>query len=149
MVILVSHARGPFCSLTWVCGIARYQIPISSFSSTSFDRRIRIWHTFCQADFPSDYYNYDSAQAFNYSSNPVGRFANEFGYHSMPSLQSWRQAVSPSDLHFNTTTIQLRNHHYPPGDRNISNFVNTTKGMGDTTIAAQRWYPVRASSLLD
>lgn len=48
----------------------------------------------------------------------------------MPSLQTWRQAVSPSDLHFNSTTIQLRNHHYPPGDRNISNFVNTTKGMG-------------------
>ncbi|MCJ1422575.1 hypothetical protein MMC29_000455 [Sticta canariensis] len=90
----------------------------------------------------TDYYNYDSAQAFNYSSYPIGRFANEFGYHSMPSLQTWRQAVSPSDLHFNSTTIQLRNHHYPPGDRNISNFVNTTKGMGEMTIAAQRWYPV-------
>lgn len=97
---------------------------------------------FGYTDLLTDYYNYDSAQAFNYSSYPVGRFANEFGYHSMPSLQTWRQAVSTSDLHFNSTTIQLRNHHYPPGDRNISNFVNTTKGMGEMTIAAQRWYPV-------
>lgn len=90
----------------------------------------------------SDYYNYDSSLAFNYSSYPVGRFANEFGYHSMPSLQTWQQAIPPQDLHFNSTTIELRNHHYPPGGLNISNFANTTKGMGEMTIAAQRWYPV-------
>ena len=89
-----------------------------------------------------DYYNYDSSIAFNYSSYPVGRFANEFGYHSMPSLQTWQQAISPADLYFNSTTIELRNHHYPPGGLNISNFPNTTKGMGEMTIAAERWYPV-------
>lgn len=94
---------------------------------------------------PADYYNYDSSIAFNYSSYPVGRFANEFGYHSMPSLQTWQQAVPPSDLYFNSTTIELRNHHYPPGGLNISNFPNTTKGMGEMTIAAERWYPVRAT----
>ena len=89
-----------------------------------------------------DYYNYDSSLAFNYSSYPVGRFANEFGYHSMPSLQTWQQAISPSDLYFNSTTIELRNRHYPPGGLNITNFPNTTKGMGEMTIAAERWYPV-------
>ena len=89
----------------------------------------------------TDYYNYDSSLAFNYSSYPVGRFANEFGYHSMPSLQTWQQALPPSELNFNSTTIQLRNHHYPPGGLNISNYPNTTKGMGEMTIAAQRWYP--------
>ena len=90
----------------------------------------------------TDYYNYDSSLAFNYSSYPVGRFANEFGYHSMPSLQTWQQAVSPQDLYFNSSVIELRNHHYPPGGLNISNFPNTTKGMGEMTIAAERWYPV-------
>ncbi|KAL8826486.1 MAG: hypothetical protein Q9191_003774 [Dirinaria sp. TL-2023a] len=90
----------------------------------------------------TDYYNYDSSLAFNYSSYPVGRFANEFGYHSMPSLQTWQQAISPEDLHFNSSVIELRNHHYPPGNLNTSNFANSTKGMGEMTIAAERWYPV-------
>ena len=90
----------------------------------------------------TDYYNYDSSVAFNLSSYPVGRFANEFGYHSMPSLQTWRGAVSPADLHFNSSTIQLRNHHNPAGGLNISNFPNTTAGMGQMTVAVERWYPV-------
>ncbi|KAK8253567.1 putative beta-mannosidase [Phyllosticta capitalensis] len=90
----------------------------------------------------TDYYNYNSALAFNFSSYPVGRFSNEFGYHSMPSLQSWRQAISEEDLYFNSTVILLRNRHYPPGGLNTSNFENTTKGMGEMTVAAQRWYPV-------
>jgi beta-mannosidase len=90
----------------------------------------------------TDYYNYNSAFAFNFSSYPVGRFSNEFGYHSMPSLQTWRQAIAPEDLHFNSSVIQLRNHHYPAGGLNTTNFANTTKGMGEMTIAAQRWYPV-------
>lgn len=90
----------------------------------------------------TDYYNYDSSIAFNYSSYPVGRFANEFGYHSMPSLQTWQQAVSPSDLYFNSTTIELRNHHNPAGGLNISNFANSSEGMGQMTIAAETWYPI-------
>lgn len=91
-----------------------------------------------------DYYNYDSSVAFNYSSYPVGRFANEFGYHSMPSFQTWQQAVSPADLYFNSTTIELRNHHNPAGGLNTSNFANSSEGMGQMTVAAQRWYPVRS-----
>ncbi|TLD37054.1 glycoside hydrolase family protein [Venturia nashicola] len=89
----------------------------------------------------TDYYNYNSAFAFSYSSYPIGRFSNEFGYHSMPSLQSWQQAIAPEDLHFNSSTIQLRNHHYPSGGLNTSNYANSTKGMAEMTIAAQRWYP--------
>lgn len=59
----------------------------------------------------------------------------------MPSLQTWQQAVSPNDLYFNSSVIQLRNHHYPAGGLNTSNFANTSKGMGEMTIAAQIWYP--------
>lgn len=66
----------------------------------------------------------------------------------MPSLQTWQQAVPPSELYFNSSMIQLRNHHYPPGGLNISNFENTTKGMAEMTIAAQRWYPVHITALL-
>ena len=89
----------------------------------------------------TDHYDYDSSVAFNLSSYPVGRFANEFGFHSMPSLQSWEEAVAPEDLHFNSTTIQLRNHHYPSGSLNTTNFPNTTKGMGEMTIAVELYYP--------
>ena len=65
----------------------------------------------------------------------------------MPSLQTWQEAVSPEDLYFNSTVIELRNHHYPPGGLNISNLPNTTKGMGEMTIAAERWYPVGVAML--
>jgi beta-mannosidase len=90
----------------------------------------------------TDHYNYDSSIAFNLSSYPVGRFANEFGFHSMPSLQTWQQALDPSDFYFNSSTIVLRNHHYPPGGLNTSNFDRATPGMVEMTLAAERYYPV-------
>ncbi|KAG9235971.1 putative beta-mannosidase [Amylocarpus encephaloides] len=89
----------------------------------------------------TDHYNYDSFVAFNLSTYPVGRFANEFGYHSMPSLQTWEQAIAPEDLHFNSSTIVLRNHHYPAGG-SFTNYRNSSKGMGEMTIAAELYYPV-------
>lgn len=67
----------------------------------------------------------------------------------MPSLQSWQEAISPSDLYFNSSTIQLRNHHYPPGGLNTSNFANSSKGMGEMTIAAERWYKVSSEITVD
>ncbi|KAI1453191.1 glycoside hydrolase family 2 protein [Annulohypoxylon moriforme] len=90
----------------------------------------------------SDHYNYHADQAFNISSYPVGRFANEFGFHSMPSINSWKQAVSEEDLSFNSSTVVLRNHHYPAGGLSTSNFANASKGMAEMTIAAQMYYPV-------
>ncbi|PLB55349.1 putative beta-mannosidase [Aspergillus steynii IBT 23096] len=90
----------------------------------------------------TEYYSYDSRIAFNFSAYPVGRFAVEFGHHSMPSLQTWKQALDPSDLHFNSSVVMLRNHHYPPSDRNTSNFRNSSIGMGELTMAVERYYPV-------
>lgn len=90
----------------------------------------------------TDHYDYDSSEAFDLSSYPVGRFANEFGYHSMPSLQTWEQALEPEDLHFNSSTIVLRNHHYPAGGPFTDNFHNSSLGMAEMTLAAQRYYPV-------
>lgn len=90
----------------------------------------------------TDHYDYDSVVAFNLSSYPVGRFANEFGFHSMPSLQTWQQAVPADELYFNSSTIQLRNHHYPAGGTFTNNFANSSKGMGEMTIASELYYPV-------
>lgn len=90
----------------------------------------------------TDHYNYHAAVAFNISTYPQGRFANEFGFHSMPSVDSWLPVLPPEELHFNSSTIQLRNHHYPSGGLNTSNFANSTKGMGEMTIAAEMYYPV-------
>lgn len=90
----------------------------------------------------TDYYNYNYKQLGNLSRYPVGRFANEFGYHSMPSLQSWQQAVAPEDLHFNSSVVMLRNHHPPAGGMSTDNFRNASQGQGEMTMAAQEWYPV-------
>ncbi|KAI9820796.1 MAG: hypothetical protein M1827_005167 [Pycnora praestabilis] len=90
----------------------------------------------------TDYYNYDSSVAFNYSGYPVGRFANEFGFHSMPSVFTWEQAVDESDLYFNSTTVLLRDHHQPSGDLNTSNVFNSSIGQGQMTVAVEQWYPV-------
>ncbi|KAJ5820571.1 hypothetical protein N7474_006162 [Penicillium riverlandense] len=90
----------------------------------------------------TDHYNYDSSVAFDFDSYPVGRFANEFGFHSMPSLQTWQQAVPPDMLHFNSSTVMLRNHHYPSGDLSTHNFKNSSMGMGEMTMAVERYYPI-------
>ncbi|KAJ5621146.1 hypothetical protein N7510_005130 [Penicillium lagena] len=90
----------------------------------------------------TDYYNYDSSVAFDFWGYPVGRFANEFGFHSMPSLQTWQQALDPEDLHFNSSTIMLRNHHYPAGGLFTDNFKNSSKGMAEMTLAVERYYPI-------
>ncbi|KAI9723828.1 MAG: hypothetical protein M1828_004078 [Chrysothrix sp. TS-e1954] len=89
----------------------------------------------------TDYYDYDATIAFDTSNYPVGRFSNEFGFHSMPSLQTWQQALDPADLHFNSSTIVLRNHHNPPGGLNTSNYANSSEGMAQMTEAVQLWYP--------
>ncbi|KAI0382166.1 glycoside hydrolase family 2 protein [Hypomontagnella monticulosa] len=89
----------------------------------------------------TDHYNYTASVAFNLSTYPVGRFANEFGFHSMPSVNSWKQAVALEDLSFNSSTIMLRNHHYPSGGLNTSDFYNSSRGMGEMTIAVQMYYP--------
>lgn len=89
----------------------------------------------------TDHYNYDSLEAFDLDTYPVGRFANEFGYHSMPSVATWKEAIPEDEMHFNSSTIMLRNHHYPAGGLNISNYHNSSMGMAEMTLAVQRYYP--------
>ena len=89
----------------------------------------------------TDHYDYDSTHSFDISTYPVGRFANEFGYHSMPSVAGWKEAVPDDELYFNSSTIMLRNHHYPAGGLNISNYHNSSLGMAEMTLAVERYYP--------
>lgn len=90
----------------------------------------------------TDFYNYDPAVLGNDSAYPIGRFSNEFGYHSMPSIHSWRQQISEDMLSFNSSVVFLRDHHFPPGGLNTSNYVNSSYGQAEMTEAVQMWYPV-------
>ncbi|WAR56586.1 hypothetical protein PtB15_7B435 [Puccinia triticina] len=61
-----------------------------------------------------EHYNYDTSVSFNISSYPVGRFVNEFGFHSMPSIYTWDRILkSPEDYEFNSTVIRAHNKHNP------------------------------------
>lgn len=89
----------------------------------------------------TDHYSYDVDQAFDISTYPIGRFANEFGFHSMPSVSSFRNVVPEDELFFNSTTILLRNKHYPSKSLSTTNFDNSSLGMGEMTRAVQVYYP--------
>lgn len=89
----------------------------------------------------TDFYNYDTSVSFDFNTYPVGRFAAEFGFISMPSLETCQQALDPEDLHFNSTTIALRNHHYPAGGLSTDNVENGSKGLAEMTLGVERYYP--------
>lgn len=89
----------------------------------------------------TDYYNYNYGSAFKYLSYPVGRFSNEFGFHSMPSIQSWRQAVKNEDLNFSSPVVRMRNHHYPVGSLRTDDSGPADRGMAEMVGAVTEYYP--------
>ncbi|KND89200.1 Beta-mannosidase A [Tolypocladium ophioglossoides CBS 100239] len=89
----------------------------------------------------TDYYNYNYLEAFDLNIYPLRRFANEFGFHSMPSVETYGEVLPDDELNFNSSTIMLRNHHYPAGGLNITNYANSSKGMAEMTLAVQQYYP--------
>jgi beta-mannosidase len=83
----------------------------------------------------------------------VARFANEFGFHSQPSYQTWSSSIPASELHFNSSTILSRNHHYllnastlltssvdPPAPENQTEI--SLGGMGQMSQATLMYFPV-------
>ncbi|CAL5870672.1 uncharacterized protein PFLUO_LOCUS4912 [Penicillium psychrofluorescens] len=91
----------------------------------------------------TDDYNYDASQAFELSSYPIGRFATEFGFHSMPSVYSWEQAVPADQLSFFSDMVIHRNRHYPfGGPANATNRELSILGLEEMTTAVQEWYPI-------
>ncbi|KAF7970054.1 hypothetical protein HWV62_25294 [Athelia sp. TMB] len=100
----------------------------------------------------TDYYDYDADIAFNLSTYPVGRFANEFGFHSQPSYATYAAWLAPADLSFNSSGVISRNHHYPidyatffssysspPAPQNRTD--RSLQGLGELTQAAEWWLP--------
>ncbi|EIN11242.1 glycoside hydrolase family 2 protein [Punctularia strigosozonata HHB-11173 SS5] len=86
-------------------------------------------------------YNYDASQAFNYSTYPVSRFINEFGFHSMPSFYSWEEVLTSSDdFSFNSTVVASRDHHPPAGNLSFPN-PNAPQGQAQMTSAVELWLP--------
>ncbi|RPD64762.1 glycoside hydrolase [Lentinus tigrinus ALCF2SS1-6] len=89
----------------------------------------------------SERYNYDASQAFNYSTYPVSRFVNEFGFHSMPSFYSWEEVLlNPEDFSFNSTVVASRDHHSPAGNLTWPN-PNAVEGQGEMTVAVELFFP--------
>ncbi|KAE9405255.1 hypothetical protein BT96DRAFT_916211 [Gymnopus androsaceus JB14] len=90
----------------------------------------------------SERFDYTAGDAFDYSTYPVARFVNEFGFHSMPSIYAWEQALlSPLDFAFNSTVVVSREHHDPAGGLAFPN-PNAPEGQGEMTLAAILWLPV-------
>ncbi|KAJ6476699.1 glycoside hydrolase family 2 protein [Mycena vitilis] len=94
----------------------------------------------------SERYNYDASQAFNYSTFPVSRFVNEFGFHSMPSFYSWEEVLtSPDDFSFNSTVVASRDHHPPAGSLDFPN-PNANQGQAQMTQGVELWLPTPSTS---
>ncbi|KAF8345546.1 glycoside hydrolase family 2 protein [Amanita rubescens] len=91
-------------------------------------------------------YNYDPSQAFNYSTFPISRFVNEFGYHSMPSFYSWEEVLAlPEDFSFNSTVVMSRDHHPPAGGLAFPN-PNAPIGQAQMSEAVELWLPTPNTS---
>ncbi|KAK6858452.1 glycoside hydrolase family 2 protein [Apiospora arundinis] len=73
----------------------------------------------------TDYYHYESSVAFNNSAYPV----------DMARIRTRERPLLQLDIR------HLPQQALPPGGLNTTNYRNTSKGMAEMTIAAQRWYP--------
>ncbi|GAP92753.2 putative glycoside hydrolase family 2 protein [Rosellinia necatrix] len=88
----------------------------------------------------TDVYNYDGSQAFNFTQMPVGRFATEFGFISMPSLESWRGAIPESDLALESASVVHHNRHTPFGASGDPADLSRA-GIAEMAAASRLWYP--------
>lgn len=92
----------------------------------------------------TDSYNYDGSQAFNLSSYSVGRFANEFGLISMPSIQSWREAIPEDEFSLDSPGVLHHNRHIPFGGGGDPDELSAA-GIAEMTNAVKLWYPEPAA----
>ncbi|KAG1751293.1 glycoside hydrolase family 2 protein [Suillus paluster] len=91
-------------------------------------------------------YNYNASLAFDLTTYPVGRFVNEFGFHSMPSFYSWEEVLeNPEDYAFNSTVVMSRDHHPPAGNLAWPN-PNAPQGQYQMSSAVELWLPTPGTS---
>ncbi|KAH8879236.1 glycoside hydrolase family 2 protein [Thozetella sp. PMI_491] len=88
----------------------------------------------------TDVYNYDASQAFDLGAYPIGRFADEFGFISMPSIHSWSEVLPPSELSLDSRGVLHHNRHYPFGATG-DEYQLSAAGMQSMTDAVKLWYP--------
>ncbi|KAM0453152.1 hypothetical protein ACHAPV_009108 [Trichoderma viride] len=87
----------------------------------------------------TDFYNYDGTIAFQYSGYPVGRFADEFGFPSMPSVYSWQEAIPESEFYFDSSYVRHHNRHLSGGS---DFFSSSAGGINQFTDSIKLWYPL-------
>lgn len=78
-------------------------------------------------------------QAFSASNYPIGRFATEFGFQSMPSVYSWQQSVPSDQLSIFSDMVIHRNRHYGGGNTIREQSVS---GIEQMTAGVEAWYPM-------
>ena len=89
-----------------------------------------------------DSYNYDASQGFKLSDYPVGRFVNEFGFISMPSVQTWEEAVPKSQLSFlSPSVVHHNNHNGASFGQVVTVEEGKILGMEQMVDAVASWYP--------
>ncbi|KAI3320317.1 glycoside hydrolase family 2 protein [Xylariaceae sp. AK1471] len=91
----------------------------------------------------TDVYNYDASQAFNFTQLPVGRFATEFGFISMPSVQSWREAIPEDQFSIDSPGVVHHNRHLPFGADGDPDQLSRA-GIADMTKGVELWLPIPA-----
>jgi beta-mannosidase len=93
----------------------------------------------------ADAYSDDATTAFDMNSYPIGRFADEFGLISMPSLESWREVIPEDQLSFDSEQVLHRNRHYPFGASGSDDDLSRA-GIAVMTKGVQLWYPQPAKT---
>ncbi|KAJ7127103.1 family 2 glycoside hydrolase [Mycena epipterygia] len=89
----------------------------------------------------TDAYNYFAPTLFDITSYPVGRFADEFGFHSMPSMLTWEGAAPPDQLFYPSETLINHNRHVPFGATGDQDDLSLA-GIAEMTAAVQMYLPV-------
>ncbi len=89
----------------------------------------------------TDYYNYDGTKAFDFNGYPVGRFADEFGFPSMPSVYSWQDTIPTSEFSFDSSYVRHHNRHLNGGNTPEE---ASAGGIAQFTEAIKLWYPLPA-----
>ncbi|KAF7377988.1 Glycoside hydrolase family 2 protein [Mycena sanguinolenta] len=93
----------------------------------------------------TDVYNYDAPTLFDITTYPIGRFADEFGFHSMPSSLSWATAAAPDQLYYASETVINHNRHYPFGATGDPDALSLA-GITEMTAALEMYLPVPAKT---
>ncbi|KAJ7098504.1 family 2 glycoside hydrolase [Mycena belliarum] len=88
----------------------------------------------------TDAYNYYAPSLFDITSYPVGRFADEFGFHSMPSALTWAGAAPPDQQFYESETVVNHNRHVPFGATGDAAALSRM-GIAEMTDAVRLYLP--------